>query len=63
GRYNRANLEVHHIVPLAEDYSLRLERTNLITLCSAHHHAADAGEIDAAELRMIAERNEEILWQ
>lgn len=62
GRYNRANLEVHHIVPLAEDYSLRLERTNLITLCAAHHKAADAGEIDAAELRMIAERNEEMLW-
>ncbi|MBQ5316995.1 MAG: HNH endonuclease [Oscillospiraceae bacterium] len=60
-RYNTKNLEVHHITPLSEDFTMRLERTNLITLCAAHHKQADAGETDAAELRAIAEKNEEAL--
>lgn len=59
GRYIHHGLEVHHITPLAEDYSLRLDRNNLITLCTMHHKRADAGEISADELREIARNNEE----
>ena len=44
-QYNSKSLEVNHILP-AENYeSLRLEPTNLITLCTTHHKLADAGKI------------------
>ena len=43
-------LEVHHIVPLAEDFDRRLDDDNLITLCQAHHKAAERGEVDRAAL-------------
>lgn len=29
--------EVHHIVPIDEDWSKRYERNNLILLCDEHH--------------------------
>jgi 5-methylcytosine-specific restriction enzyme A len=44
-QYNFTNIEVHHIVPIAEDWDLRLEDTNLICLCKYHHEAAEAGDI------------------
>ena len=59
GDYNSENLEVHHITPLAEDFSRRLDRYNLITLCCCHHKQADDGQISAERLFKIAERNEE----
>ena len=58
GSYNSEDLEVHHIRSLAEDFSRRLDRLNLITLCCYHHKQADDGEIDAERLLKIAERNE-----
>src|SRR4051812_15779288 len=36
-QYNFTNIEVHHIVPIAEDYHKRLDDDNLICLCSYHH--------------------------
>lgn len=42
--------EVHHIIPLAEDYSKRLDDDNLITLCERHHKLAENGVISRAEL-------------
>ena len=47
---NWKNLEVHHIVPLCEDYNKRLDNDNLITLCKYHHTMADNGEIPREEL-------------
>ena len=47
---NWKNLEVHHIVPLCEDYNKRLDNDNLITLCKYHHTMADSGEIPREEL-------------
>lgn len=38
-------IEVHHIIPLAEDYSKRLDDDNLITLCEQHHKMAENGVI------------------
>ncbi|MCI8387039.1 MAG: HNH endonuclease [Clostridiales bacterium] len=56
-KYNSVNLSVHHIVPLSEDYSRRLDDDNLITLCSGHHSQADRGVISRRELReMISPR-------
>ena len=42
---NYKTVEVHHIVPLQEDYSLRLDNDNLVSLCSYHHKMADKGDI------------------
>ena len=58
-QFNSHELEVHHIVPLAEDYDLRLENENLITLCVRHHKMADDGIIPASLLLEIAKENEE----
>ena len=44
-QYNYDKLEVHHIVSLNEDYILRLDNDNLITLCCYHHKLADRGLI------------------
>ena len=51
--YNYNKLEVHHIVPIHEDYDLRLENDNLITLCCYHHKLADNGQIPRALLSKI----------
>ena len=52
--YQTENLEVHHIVPLKNDYNLRLDDENLITLCGKHHEMAEAGLIPAGLLKRIA---------
>ena len=49
-QYNSRELSVHHITPLEEDFSRRLDDDNLITLCPSHHSQADHGRIDRAEL-------------
>lgn len=46
-RVNPYRLSVHHIHPLSERYDLRLDDDNLITLCAAHHEAAESGDIPA----------------
>ena len=38
-------VDVHHITPIAEDYSKRLDNDNLISLCRYHHKMADDGLI------------------
>lgn len=48
------NLEVHHIIPLAEDFDRRLDDENLITLCQAHHKAAERGDVDRGTLFAVA---------
>lgn len=52
-RYTYKELEVHHIVPIEEDYEIRLDSNNLITLCRMHHEMAEAGEISREELRKL----------
>ena len=58
-RYNAEQLEVHHIISVREDYDLRLEDSNLITLCERHHQMAERGEISAKALLEIAAEQEE----
>lgn len=50
---NYKQLEVHHIVPLKIDFSLRLENDNLITLCKNHHIEAERGIIKVEELKSL----------
>lgn len=55
-RYTYKEIEVHHIVPIEEDYSRRLDSLNLITLCRMHHKMAETGQIKREELiEMIQE--------
>jgi 5-methylcytosine-specific restriction endonuclease McrA len=41
GIYTYEGLEVHHIVPLDKDFSLRLDGGNLVTLCGRCHEEAE----------------------
>lgn len=58
-QYNVDNIEVHHIVPIAEDYDKRLDDSNLICLCGRHHEQAEVGEIARVELIKIAHEQAE----
>ena len=49
-KYNDIETEVHHIVPIEEDYDKRLDNNNLITLCRYHHEQAEQGKIRRQEL-------------
>ena len=53
GKLTVDGLEAHHIVPIEEDYDLRLDDDNLITLCSGHHKQADSGQIPREALRAL----------
>ena len=57
-QYNAEQLEVHHIVSVRKDYDLRLEDSNLITLCERHHQMAERGEISAKVLLEITAEQE-----
>lgn len=48
-----AGNEVHHITPVSDNYDLRLEDKNLITLCREHHEQAESGDLSAAYLRSL----------
>ena len=59
GLYVFDNLEVHHIIPIAKQWDLRLEDNNLITLCSQCHTLAECGKISTDKLyQLIQKRNE-----
>ena len=47
--FNYKNLSVHHITPLAEDWSRRLDNNNLITVCEEHHRNCENGVIPRAK--------------
>ncbi len=57
-RYTYKDLEVHHIIPVEEDYSKRLDSLNLITLCRKHHEMAESGEISREELKEMIRAEE-----
>lgn len=56
-RYVYTNLEVHHIIPIEEDWDKRLDDDNLITLSEEYHEKAERGEIPKETLIEIAEGN------
>jgi 5-methylcytosine-specific restriction endonuclease McrA len=41
GRLMINNLQVHHIIPISVDDSLKLDNDNLITLCPRCHHEVE----------------------
>jgi 5-methylcytosine-specific restriction endonuclease McrA len=58
-QYTYDDLEVHHVVPLEEDFDRRLDNDNLITLCERHHEMAERGEIPRQEILSIISEQEE----
>lgn len=52
-KYMYDDLEVHHIVPIEEDYNKRLDDDNLITLCVGHHKRADSGEVSKEYMKEL----------
>lgn len=58
-KYNSDELSVHHIVSLENDYSMRLENENLITLCRLHHELAEKGDIEKNVLLEAAAEQEQ----
>lgn len=52
-QYNYIDIQVHHIIPIKENYELRLEDDNLISLCKYHHELAEKGEIPRVLLREL----------
>ncbi len=55
--YNFNKLEAHHIVPINEDYSKRLDDDNLVTLCCYHHKLADNNIIPRKILTLLTDEN------
>lgn len=47
------DLEVHHIIPLSQDYNKRLDDDNLITLTRLVHEQAEKGAISVCELKKL----------
>ncbi len=53
-RYNTKDLSVHHIIPIEEDYTKRMDGDNLITVCCVHHEMCEAGIITRETQRELA---------
>lgn len=47
------NLSVHHIIPVNESKELRLDDTNLITVCEHCHKLCESGKISRTEQQAI----------
>ena len=58
-RYNTADLSVHHIIPIKEDYDRKNDETNLITVCRLQHEMCEAGTIPREQQRLLALWSEE----
>lgn len=56
-KYETRALSVHHITPLKEDYSLRTDETNLVTLCAYHHERCEEGAISRDKQRELVEKS------
>lgn len=58
-QYNYGDLEVHHAIPLEEDFDKRLDNDNLITICEHHHEMAERGEIPLDTVLNIIKEQED----
>lgn len=56
GKITYKGIEVHHIIPLAEDteHERAFDNEWLISLCAEHHKQADAGKINREYLHELA---------
>lgn len=56
-KFNTEDLSVHHIVPIEEDYSQRLDGSNLITVCGIHHEMCETGIISRDVQKHLVEES------
>ena len=57
-KYNTEELEVHHNVPINEDYNKRLDNNNLLTVCDVHHKMCESEDIPREEVQKIIDEQE-----
>ena len=57
-QYNYEKLEVHHAIPLEEDFEKRLDNDTLLTMCECHHEKAERGEIPRKLIMSIIQEQE-----
>lgn len=58
-KYNHENLQAHHSISINSNKDLKLDESNLITLCSMHHSLCDKGKIPYGEVKnIIIEQNQ-----
>ena len=57
-KYNTEDLEVHHNIPINENYNKRLDNDNLITVCHYHHEMCESEEISREEVQQIINEQE-----
>jgi len=57
-KYNTHSLSVHHITPLKEDYELRADPTNALTVCPTHHEMCESGTIGRELQRQLVQWSE-----
>lgn len=55
-RLNTEDIQVHHIVPIQENYDRRLDDSNLIGVCALHHEMCESGRISRKKQREIVEK-------
>lgn len=60
-RYTYNGLQVHHVIPLEEDFEKRLDNDSLITLCERHHEMAEKGDISRRKILDIVKEQEGIM--
>lgn len=53
--FNAKDLSAHHIIPAEESEALRLENSNLITVCEIHHRECESGKIPRTEQQAIVD--------
>lgn len=51
------NISVHHITPLEEDFSQRLDEHNLISVCATHHEMCEAQMISRDKQRELVNKS------
>lgn len=56
--YNFNDIQVHHNIPINEDYNKRLDNNNLISLCPYHHKLAEDKTISRKEIQDIIDEQE-----
>ena len=55
GAINMRDLAVHHIIPITQADDLKLDDSNLITLCRRHHDMVEGNEEYSDLLHRLAE--------
>lgn len=56
--YNFNDIQVHHNIPIQEDWNKRLDNDNLISLCPYHHKLAEDKIINRKEIQDIINEQE-----